>query len=176
MADPNAAIIAQEAESMGNSALAIARILREAPVAMNQGDQILRELREGFRSVNARLDSVEARLDSVEARLDSMEARMGSMEARQASFATQQRALEANAITRMINYATARDGNSDLASMRNAGNEEVPNFPPNVQALGALSSEQLTALLRAFDQPTTGNLATKRERFRYYIGIYWPRV
>jgi len=45
-------------------------------------DQILQEMRQGFATVNGRLDRVEGRLDRVESRLDVLE--VGQTELRQA--------------------------------------------------------------------------------------------
>jgi hypothetical protein len=58
MAARDAYLIAHEAETISASAMAIAEQLRRAPPAINQGDQILTELRQGFDAVNRRLDNV----------------------------------------------------------------------------------------------------------------------
>ncbi|KAF8444405.1 hypothetical protein BGX38DRAFT_1271617 [Terfezia claveryi] len=58
-----------------------------------------------------------------------------------------------------------------LTPLHNSQNQEVENFPANVAAIDALGENQLNQLLRAYDQPTIGNLNIRKRKFKRFIGI-----
>ncbi|KAI9704094.1 MAG: hypothetical protein M1836_006955 [Candelina mexicana] len=79
-------------------------------------------------------------------------------------------ANETNSVARLHN-STLTSSNIPLYPLRDRRNQPVNGFPEDGMALMQLSGVDLTNLLRAYDQPDGGNVATKRKRFRQFIGI-----
>ncbi|RPB22203.1 hypothetical protein L211DRAFT_789038, partial [Terfezia boudieri ATCC MYA-4762] len=119
--------------------------------ALNAGQQIVQELRR----MNERIDRMELRFTSISITRTGTELDPGR---------------DHNSIARQFN-SHAVLLSTQLIPLHNSQNQEVENFPANIAAIDDLEADQLTQLLRAYDQPTIGSLDILKHNFKKYLGI-----
>ncbi|KAL8944229.1 MAG: hypothetical protein Q9211_000659 [Gyalolechia sp. 1 TL-2023] len=159
-----------------------------------QVDKRLDQVDKRLDQVDKRLDQIDKRLDQVDKRFDQIDKRFEQVDRRFEQVDTRFTDLELSTKSEARNQA-ARLFNSHVTSVEtklhalyNEQNEAVQGFPEDLAALARLHGRKnpfdveyqpstkrttdnaITALLDAYDLATDGTVATKRRRFRYFIG------
>jgi len=79
-------------------------------------------------------------------------------------------ASDKNSIARLSNAAITNI-ESPLSLIFTRNDQVVHGFPETLADLVGLTGSNLTTLLNSYGQPSDGNLAAKRKRFKRFIGV-----
>ncbi|KAL9031392.1 MAG: hypothetical protein Q9196_000576 [Gyalolechia fulgens] len=171
------------------------RLLRvDLNTRFEQVDKRFEQVDKRLDQIDKRLDQVDKRLDQVDKRFEQVDRRFEQVDQRFEQVNTRFTDLELSTKSEARNQA-ARLFNSHVTSVEtklhalyNEQNEAVQGFPEDLAALARLHGRKtpfdveyqpstkrttdnaITALLDAYDLATDGTVATKRRRFRYFIG------
>ncbi|KAL8407489.1 hypothetical protein RB594_006350 [Gaeumannomyces avenae] len=155
MAQPDFTVISRNFEDLGQQ---FGRCVNLPSVAA--GGEILRVLER----IDGRLERIEGRLDRLEDRMERLEGRMERIE-------TRATASDSNGIARVLNSAV-RGPEQLLHPLRAAAtNEEIPDFPRQLEDIDQMNGHTLGIVLRALDQSSGGGVPEKRKRLKGAIGI-----
>ncbi|KAI5839544.1 hypothetical protein DFP73DRAFT_208468 [Morchella snyderi] len=78
--------------------------------------------------------------------------------------------IEYNSIARHTN-GHANHSTTPLTPLRDSRNRDVANFPADLAALINMNAGELNQLLQAYGLPVVGNIGSRRNQFKKFIGV-----
>ncbi|KAI5850368.1 hypothetical protein DFP73DRAFT_539119 [Morchella snyderi] len=78
--------------------------------------------------------------------------------------------IEYNSIARHTN-GHVNHSTTPLTPLRDSRNQEVAGFPADLAALANLNAGELNQLLQAYSLPVVGNIGSRRNQLKKFIGV-----